>query len=67
MILSGNGTQQEFFSADTEARLKKLKGLYRWYKNMANDIYAKRVADKFMGEMQKLSRQNSAYSDSLGY
>jgi len=37
MILSGNGTQQEFFSADTEARLKKLKGLSKWYKQMANE------------------------------
>ena len=32
MVLSGNGSQSEFFSADTATRLYKLKNLTKWYR-----------------------------------
>lgn len=37
MVLSGNGSQSEFFSADTASRLYKLKNLTKWYRVMSQD------------------------------
>lgn len=52
MILSGQGTQTEFFSADTATRLYKLKNMTRWYRLMSADKYSKSVSDRFMKEMK---------------
>lgn len=53
MVLSGNGSQSEFFSADTATRLYKLQNLTKWYRTMAADKSCKRIADKFIGEMKQ--------------
>ena len=48
MVLSGNGSQSEFFSTDTASRLYKLKKLTKWYRSMSTDKSAKLISDKFI-------------------
>lgn len=52
MVLSGNGSQSEFFSADTASRLYKLKNLTKWYRSMSSDKCAKQISDRFIQEMK---------------
>ena len=52
MILSGNGSQFEFFSADTATRLYKLINLTKWYRAMSQDKHCKMVSDRFIQEMR---------------
>ena len=52
MILSGQGTQTEFFSADTATRLYKLKNMTKWYRLMSQDKSSKSISDRFMKEMK---------------
>mmetsp|Transcript_7465 Transcript_7465/g.11650 ORF Transcript_7465/g.11650 Transcript_7465/m.11650 type:complete len:111 (+) Transcript_7465:605-937(+) len=52
MILSGNGTQSEFFSADTATRLYKLNNLTKWYRSISQEKHSKSVADRFIQEMR---------------
>ena len=52
MILSGNGSQSEFFSADTATRLYKLPNLTKWYRTMANDKACKKISDQFIVELK---------------
>jgi hypothetical protein len=54
MILSGQGTQSEFFSTDTATRLYKLKNITRWYRIMSQDKYSKAISDRFMKEMKTI-------------
>ena len=48
MVLSGNGSQSEFFSADTASRLYKLKNLTKWYRVMSSDKYSRQISDRFI-------------------
>jgi hypothetical protein len=52
MVLSGNGSQSEFFSADTASRLYKLKNLTKWYRVMSSDKCSRQISDKFIQEMK---------------
>jgi hypothetical protein len=52
MVLSGNGSQSEFFSADTQSRLYKLKNLTKWYRVMSSDKYSRSISDRFICEMK---------------
>ena len=52
MILSGNGSQSEFFSADTATRLYKLPNLCKWYRQMSNDKAVKKMSDQFITELK---------------
>jgi hypothetical protein len=62
MVLSGNGSQSEFFSADTASRLYKLKNLTKWYRSMSSDRCAKQISDRFIQEM-KLSMVIAIHDD----
>jgi hypothetical protein len=52
MILSGQGTQSELFSADTTTRLYKLKNLTEWYRLVSSNKVSKNVSERFMKEMK---------------
>ena len=52
MILSGQGTQSELFSADTAFRMYKLKNLCNWYRQVSADKVSKNVSERFMKEMK---------------
>ena len=52
MVLSGNGSQSEFFSADTASRLYKMKNLTKWYRVMSADKFGRAISDRFIQEMK---------------
>ena len=52
MILSGQGTQTELFSADTNTRMYKLPNLTKWYRLVSQDKVSKNVSERFMKEMK---------------
>ena len=52
MILSGCGTQSEFFQVDTATRLYKLPNLTKWYRAMGSEPFSRQVAERFIAAMR---------------
>lgn len=51
MILSGNGSTQEFLAEEESEKQKKFKNLASWYKQMAKIKACKEQADEFIRSM----------------
>ena len=58
MILSGNGTENEFMASDTAARLYKVTNLTKWYRKMAQIEKCKKYAEKFKADLKSKGNQD---------